>query len=326
MSFQTTFTVRATLLFLMTLTLGSTLMAQRPHAAPIPVLESPKRAMSVAGWNNLYCAGFVQTAAITTENRVIGAQNEADAYNYSQNNFLYINMGANRGVKLGDVFVVVRPRGGVDGKWSRKNDLGFYVQEVGALEVVDVKSEVSVARVKTSCDVLLLGDLVQLVPQRISPLVTEQPPLDRFGNASGKAIGRVLFARDNQEMITRDQIAYVDLGADDNVNVGDRLTIFRPLEKGNLFNMPDREAVSSRDYGFRSQVYSGGRYSNQSPRRSGETAGGREVTTALAKRGRPFLRKVVGEAIVLNVKEKTATVVITRTAQEIHTGDWVEIR
>ena len=39
----------------------------------------------------------------------------------------------------------------------------------------------------------------------------------------------------------------------------------------------------------------------------------------------PGLTKfVVGEAVVLNVKEKTATIVITRTGQEIHTGDWVE--
>ena len=37
-------------------------------------------------------------------------------------------------------------------------------------------------------------------------------------------------------------------------------------------------------------------------------------------------RKVVGEAVVLNVKEKTATVVITRNAQEIHPGDGVEIQ
>ena len=50
------------------------------------------------------------------------------------------------------------------------------------------------------------------------------------------------------------------------------------------------------------------------------------MTTAKAKEGRPFLRKVVGEAVVINVKERTATVVITRNAQEIHTGDWVEIQ
>ena len=46
----------------------------------------------------------------------------------------------------------------------------------------------------------------------------------------------------------------------------------------------------------------------------------------MAKAGRPDLRKVVGEAVVLSVKEKTATIVITRTGQEIHPGDWVEIQ
>ncbi|MEO6654698.1 MAG: hypothetical protein ABIO36_01305, partial [Pyrinomonadaceae bacterium] len=66
---------------------------------------------------------------------------------------------------------------------------------------------------------------------------------------------------------------------------------------------------------------------NQSGRKSGDKAEGQEVTTSRAKKGRPSdLRKVVGEAVVLNVKEKTATIVITRTGQEIHTGDWVEIQ
>jgi hypothetical protein len=37
-------------------------------------------------------------------------------------------------------------------------------------------------------------------------------------------------------------------------------------------------------------------------------------------------RKVVGEAVVLNVQSRTATVVITRVAQEIHTGDFVEVK
>jgi hypothetical protein len=50
------------------------------------------------------------------------------------------------------------------------------------------------------------------------------------------------------------------------------------------------------------------------------------VTTAKAKEGRPSIRKVVGEMVVLNVKEKTATAVIVRNAQEIHTGDYVEVQ
>lgn len=291
------------------------------------VRADAKRVMSVAAGNNLYCAGFIQTSAISTANKIIGGQDEADKYNYAQNDFLYINMGRDKGVNVGDMFAVVRPRGAVKSKWSKKSDIGYYVQEVGALEVVDVKQTVAVTRVRASCDSFLLGDLVQLIEKRTSPSHEERPPLDRFADPSGKAMGRIVLARDNAEMLARDFVVYVDLGADDSVRVGDRLTIFRPLDKGNpLESRPGNEEVSSRDYGFQSLIYKGGKFSNQSGRKTGDKAGGSEETTSSAKSGRPDLRKVVGEAIVLNVKEKTATVVIVRTGQEIHTGDWVEIQ
>lgn len=291
------------------------------------VRSDSKRVMSVAVGNNLYCAGYIQHSAISTANKIIGGQDEADKYNYAQNDFLYINMGRDKGVNVGDMFAVVRPRGAVKSKWSTKSDIGFYVQEVGALEVVDVKQSVAVTRVKASCDSFLLGDLVQLIEKRNSPSHEERPALNRFADPSGKAMGRIVLARDNAEMLARDFIVYVDLGADDSVRVGDRLTIFRPLEKGNpLESFPGNEEVTSRDYGFQSLSYKGGKFSNQSGRKRGDKADGREETTSSAKSGRPYLRKVVGEAVVLNVKEKTATVVIVRTGQEIHTGDWVEIQ
>ena len=291
------------------------------------VRSDAKRVMSVAAGNNLYCAGYIQHSAISTANKIIGGQDEADKYNYAQNDFLYINMGRDKGVNVGDMFAVVRPRGAVKSKWSTKSDIGFYVQEVGALEVVDVKQSVAVTRVKASCDSFLLGDLVQLIEKRNSPSHEERPALNRFADPSGKAMGRIVLARDNAEMLARDFVVYVDLGADDSVRVGDRLTIFRPLEKGNpLESFPGNEEVTSRDYGFQSLSYKGGKFSNQSGRKRGDKADGREETTSSAKSGRPYLRKVVGEAVVLNVKEKTATVVIVRTGQEIHTGDWVEIQ
>lgn len=292
---------------------------------PTVTYESSKR-WSVATGNNLYCAGYIQSSAISDGNKIIGAVDEADKYNYAQNDFLYLNMGRNKGVNVGDLFAVVRPRAQVNSKWSHKNNLGFYVQEVGAVEVVSVKSDHSVARVKSSCDSFLLGDLVQLVEQRTSPDFEQRPALDLFADASGKAKGRILMARDGAEALTRDFIAYVDLGADDNVKVGDRLTIFRKLGKGNVYNPPDNETASARDYGFESEKYKGGKFSNQAPRKTGGHAGGHEVSIDEAKSGRPNLRKITGEAVVLNVKEKTATVVITRTASEIHPGDFVELQ
>jgi hypothetical protein len=51
------------------------------------------------------------------------------------------------------------------------------------------------------------------------------------------------------------------------------------------------------------------------------------VTTTEIKKNRPEVpRKVVGELVVTNVQQRTATAVITRVAQEVHTGDFVEMQ
>ncbi|NOT46713.1 MAG: hypothetical protein HOP17_03040, partial [Acidobacteria bacterium] len=295
--------------------------AQRPA-----VVSGPSKPMTVASRNNLYCAGYVQTSPIDTSNKLIGGVEEQDQYLYSQGDYVYLNMGSGKGIQVGDMLAVVRPKGRVETRWTKKDNLGFLVQEVGSVEIVKVKGDLSVARVKNSCDNFLLGDLVQPMPQRSSPMHQSRGPLDLFADPSGKATGRLFMARDNQETLTRDQIVYIDLGSEDNVQVGDYLTVFRPLGKGNLLKGDQNESLSARDEGYQSRVYRGGKFSNQAARKSGDQARGRVVTTAEAKDDRPEIRKIVGELVVLNVKEKTATAVITRTAQEIHTGDWVEIQ
>ncbi|MEO8574128.1 MAG: hypothetical protein ABI481_09170 [Pyrinomonadaceae bacterium] len=303
-------------------------LAQQPQRPVVltPVTPPMSRTMRVAERNNLYCAGYVQTSPIDTSRKIVGAVEEQDGFLYSQNNFVYVNAGANKGVQVGDMYSIVRPRGQVKSHWTRKNSLGFYTEEVGALEVVRVKSEVSVARVKASCSDILLGDLVQPTQVRIAPEYKQRPALDLFGDPSGKAVGRLILSRDNVDLITRDFIVYIDLGAEDNVQIGDYVTVFRPLGDGNPFSGDWGESASARDWGFQSYEYRGGRFSNQTARKKGDTAKGKVVTTEAAKEDRPFIRKVVGEMVILNVKERVATALVTRSAQEIHTGDWVEVQ
>ena len=293
------------------------------------------RPKPVVSGNNLYCAGFVQIAPLNTAprqetnrpNKIVGAYDEQDGWLYSQNKYLFINGGEDKGVHVGDMFSVIRPRGEVNSRYTEKGRLGFYVQELGSVEVVNVQHEVSVVKINNSCDSMLLGDLLVPFQTRVSAPYVQRPALDRFATASGKPMGRIFLARDGQEAVTRDQIIYVDLGAEDNVAPGEYLTIFRPLGKGNLFINDEDESVSARDEGYQSDKYRGGKFSNQAPRKYGSSADRHIVTTEAAKGYRPDgLRKVVGEGMVVNVRERTATVVITRTAQEIHTGDWVEIQ
>lgn len=300
---------------------------QQPRATPTPtvIANRVQREMSVAMRNNLYCAGYIQTAPINTDFEVVGASDEREQNIYFENDYLYISRGATSGVKVGDMFAVTRPRGQFKTRFSNKGKLGVYVEEVGAVEVVRVKSDVSVARVTTSCDNFLLGDLLQPIPARVSPLFQQRPMFDLFAEPTGKTQGRIVLARDGREALSAEQIVYIDLGAEDNVRIGDYFTIYRPLGTGGVVNSDQPESLSARDDGFQSEAYRGGKFSIQAPRKRGSDADGRIVTRRDAKKGRPRdLRKIVGELVILNVKERTATALITRNAQEIHTGDRVE--
>lgn len=291
------------------------------------VLNQDKKDIPVAAGNNLYCAGYISPSKVDTKLEIVGAENEQEQFVYSQNNYIYISVGASKGVKVGDMFAVIRPRAKFKSEFSKKGNLGIFVQEVGAVEVVNVKADVSVARIATSCDNFLLGDLLQPIPQRTSPSFFQRPALDLFADYSGKITGRIVLARDGREALSSEQIVYIDLGAEDNVKVGDYFTIFRPLGKGGLFISDEDEIAAARNRGFQSSEFKGGTFSNQSTRKSGDEADGQIVDMEKAKENRPKnLRKVVGELVILNVKERTATAVIVRTRQEVHTGDMVELQ
>ncbi len=312
-----------TLFILLTFALSA--LAQDVEKSTI-VYGDQNNNLPIATGNNLYCAGLIQKADVNTGLEIVGANNEKDKNIYAQGDELYISSGAANGVKVGDMFSVIRPRGKVKSEWTKKKNIGFYVEEVGAVEVIRVMRDVSVARVKTSCSTILLGDLVQRTPVRTSPLFKKRAALDIYAAASGKAKGRILMARDGQELLAREFIVYIDLGREDNIQVGDYLTIFRPLGTGNIYTKEPEESTDSRKEGFESDRYKGGGFSNQAGRKKGSQANGDVVTTEGAKKGRPSLRKVLGEMVILNVSEKTATAVIVRNASEIHTGDYVEIQ
>lgn len=313
--------------FLVILALAIFSFGQTPTATPTMVFNGLKKDMPVAERTNLYCAGYIQNSPVNTSFELIGADDEYEQRVYGQGDFVWLNQGANNGVKVGDMFAVTRPRGKFNTRLSPKRKLGIYIQEVGAVEVVKVKDNVSVARVKISCDNFLLGDLLQPMSTRTSPLFQDRPALDVFADPTGKATGKIVMARDGREALSKEQIVYIDLGVEDNVQVGDYLTIYRPLGTGGPVNSVQDETMSARDPGYQSGTKRGGKFSNQAPRKRGTEADGRIVTTGDVRERRPAgLRKIVGEMVILNVKERTATALITRNAQEIHTGDMVEVQ
>jgi hypothetical protein len=305
-----------------------------PKPTPTVLLPQEKAAPTVAGRTDLYCAGFIQYAPAPINPEIVGGEQEQEQRVYVEGDYVFINAGAEQGVRVGQEFAIVRPRGQMSSKFtSKKGWLGVYMRELGQLRVLNVKDRVSVALITNSCETVLLGDLLRQVNNRVAPIERSEVLLDRFADPTGKQRGRIVLARDARTLLSRNHVVYIDLGAEDNVKAGDFLTIYRPAGKGNLTTVENEEIAIARSKGFDGDRFGGGEFSLQSQRvKDYSSAPGiffrnEPMTTHEIKRRRPPVpRKVVGEMMILNVQTRTATAIITRTAQEVHTGDFVEVQ
>jgi hypothetical protein len=268
--------------------------------------------------------------------QIVGAEEEQEQRKFGDGDVVYLNAGSAQGIKEGQTFQIIRPRGAVKGVHKQKaGPIGTYVQDIGQLHVFKVRENSSAAQITMSCDMVLLGDLLSPVPDRESPVRRSDANLDRFTDPSGKQTGRLMMAKDSREMLTRNDVVYIDLGEEDQIKRGDYLTIYRPLGTGNLTRIDNEEMSRNRSAGFQSDRYRGGGFSNQASRAKDSTAFSdangryqhRPITSREVKRNRPLMpRKVVGEMVVIDVQARTATAIITRIATEVLTGDWVEIQ
>ena len=313
-----------------------TAIAQTPAPTPRMTLPNAAAPARVANETALACAGHIRLQRFGETPEIVGAEEEQEQRTYSDGDIVYLNAGSNHGIKEGQMFQIIRPRGDVKGVHREKiGFLGTYVQDIGQLQVFKVRQQTSVAKITFTCDAALLGDLLVDVPVRQSPLQRPEGNLDRFAEPSGKQVGRLMMARDSREMVTKNDIVYIDLGGEDNVKPGDYLTIYRPLGTGNLTRIDNEEMARNRATGFQSDRYRGGGIGNQASRAKDSTAfvdaNGRyrykPITSREVKRNRPVMpRKIVGEMVIIDVQSRTATAIITRVAAEVHTGDWVEIQ
>lgn len=318
------------------LALAITTNAQSPTPTPQLLIPAQAQSQRVAGKSTLFCAGYIRHQRLPRMPEIVGAEEEQEQRKFADGDIVYLNAGSQQGIKEGQNFQIIRPRGDVKGVHRQKKGfLGTYVQEVGQLQVFKVRENTSAAQITFSCDMILLGDLLSPIPDRESPLQRAETNLDRYADPSGKQTGRLMMAKDNREMVTRNDIVYIDLGSEDQINRGDYLTVYRPLGTGNITRVDNEELARNRATGFQSDRFRGGGLSNQASRAKDETAfvdaegryRYRPITTREVKKHRPPMpRKIVGEMVVIDVQRRTATAIITRVVAEVHTGDWVEIQ
>jgi hypothetical protein len=276
------------------------------------VASSPAKAQTtVAGpqaqpdMSFVYCAGFV-TDKEPSEIRIISGEQSDYKVVFARGDYVYLNRGADKGVKVGDKFSVNRPEKDPDivewfnGQAKLMKEMGTLYRDIGQVQVVNVQAKTSTAQISFSCDYMQRGDIVRPFEERPAPPYKDATTFDHFAPVSGKPVGTVVAAFDFTEGLGRGNTMYINLGNAKSVKVGDYVRVFRnqgEAKETYLLNQPKDYQYKLFGFGSSPERYS----------------------------WKDLPREIVGEGIVLNVSKNSSTVTITYNTSEIYTGDYVEI-
>lgn len=255
-------------------------------------------------YNTINCSGFVTDQRVSADYRLISGEQSNYKITFTSGDYVYINRGQDKGVRVGDRFSVVRPDDFMGDtpwfKWQEKlmKAMGTQYVDAGQVRVVNVQPKVSVAQIIFSCDYMQRGDIALPYQERPMPPYKEGAAFDHFAPVSGKPVAMVVSGKDHSDAFGLNSAIYVNLGTNQGVKIGDYFRIFR--YQGSMSEtVPQTKDYQFMLYGFGSAPQ---RYNwNDLP------------------------REVLGEGIVCMVSRNSSTVMITFSSSEIYAGDYIEI-
>lgn len=255
-------------------------------------------------YSTVNCSGFMTDQKVPGEFRLISGEQSSTKITFTRGDYVYINRGQDKGVRVGDRFSVVRPDDYIgDVPWFKWQDklmkaMGTAYLDTGQVRVVNVQPKVAIAEVIFSCDYMQRGDYLLPYEERPAPPYKDAEKFDHFAPVSGKPVAMVVSGKDHIDLFGKNSAVYVNLGTNQGVKVGDYFRIFR-YQGSHAETVPQTKDYQFMIYGFGSAPQ---RYEwNDLP------------------------REVLGEGIVFNVSRNSSTMMITVSSSDIYAGDYVEI-
>jgi hypothetical protein len=273
-----------------------------PPAGPKVILDlNPPRVYPEVKAADLYCSGFIRTADVPRDIKVV-ARYANDEVMAGQGNYVYVGKGSADGVRPGAMYEVVRPT-------KRVSNLGTHYLEVGLVEIVSAQSSYSLARVSQGCEAIEMGDFLIPYVATQFPELPSNRPFSGTMKPSGQLPGRIVttkaallnsgsayshhtdvpspgisnMSKYDHGVASERGVVYLDLGTKDGVKAGDLFIVFRDVVTPDGSHIVDRETKER-------------------------------------------AREAVGEVVVLKADERAATALVTYSADMISPGDSVERR
>jgi hypothetical protein len=274
-------------------------------------LAEAQQSSKVLSESDIYCTGVATDEPVPADTYLISGENSGYKNTFQQGDHVYINRGADQGVKVGDIFEVVRPVSDpMEDKWFKLQShewfkwqsklihaMGTMYADIGQVRVIRVQPKISIAELKLTCDLMQRGDIVRPLTARPAPAYHDAN-FDPFALPSGKKTAMIVTTKSYGQIAGVGAIVFVNLGSAMGVQVGDYFRVFR--YQGTRIDMIYQ--VKNTAY----KVYGYG-------------------SAPVAYQWDSLPRQVLGEGLVLRTGPNSSTVLLTLAREEIYDGDYVEL-
>jgi outer membrane protein OmpA-like peptidoglycan-associated protein len=271
---------------------------QQQHAADMSAGDVPTP-------SDMYCSGFITTEKISDKLFVAAGHNSPDQSRYAgASDVIFIH---GQGMKEGERYQIVRHVKDTNhyeiyhGQKSAVHNAGEPYFELAIVKVIDVQKNTAIAAFELNCADVMPGDVAIPLVERDAPPF-RKVSLDRYAPPTGKPVGRIVMAQEFDSYLGTKYKAYLSIGANKGLKPGDYLRAtrtysytYRDFEMGLSLKASDYEDTQVK------------------PRHlpMGDVSS--------------LPMRTLGDMIVLQVRPKSATVMVLTALEDIRVGDGVEL-
>lgn len=255
--------------------------------------------------SDMYCSGFLTSEKVSDKLFVAAGHNSPDQTRFAgASDTIFIH---GQGMKEGERYQIVRPVKDTNhyevypGQRATLRGLGTPYLELAVVKVTDVQKNTAIAAFELSCSDVMPGDYAVLLAEREAPPF-RKVSLERYTPPTGKPQGRIVLAKEFDAFLGSKYKAYVNIGADKGLKPGDYLRATR------TYSSAYRDPVTG--LSLKATEY-------DDTQKAPERLPRGDVSS--------LPRRTVGDAIVLQVHPKTATIMVLTALEELQVGDGVEV-
>lgn len=283
---------------------ADTAAAGGPAASPEPAAYVIAEQVTPPTYSDVNCAGYITNQPPPENHYVVAGWETPHASKFADRDFTYLTGG---GYQVGAMYTVLRhlrdPNrwSSYKGQQSEISGVGEPFAEIAHVRIVAVRGDVGIAQTEFACEAIVIGDFAVPFVEKASPVVPRFTNFDRFAPPNGRLIGRIVSAKDFDQYLSTGRKAYLNIGAEQGVKVGDYFRVYRRFidSYNNQGDRPSFQATEIED-----------------------TQKNRKPVTKAGIKDLP--RRVLGEMVILSASPKSATGMVTFSLEDVRVGDWVE--